>query len=138
MQAFEKIYHNSFEADKWPSSFIIKCSYVVFYNKKYMSLTFQMCDRITNYGLCLSIQSNITAVYSSVLHTTANYKQANQTYYCLPFPLLFSPFILDYEITKNNDNNNKRRDTKATSGQHTSVHSYNTTIIIFIIKYFIV
>ena len=41
-------YINSFEADKWALSFIIKCSYVVFYNKTYMSssLTFQYNSRV--------------------------------------------------------------------------------------------
>ena len=51
--------------------------YVVFFAKKYMSsfLTFQICDRITNYGyvfqyfyyelwLCVSTQSNVGNVYS--------------------------------------------------------------------------
>ena len=58
-------------------------SYVVFCDKKYMLswLTFQMCDRIANYGFSdrfanygfsVSIQSNRRSVNSSVLHSTVN------------------------------------------------------------------
>ena len=60
--------HNSFEADKWPLSFLIKCSYVVFYNKIYMSSFLHLCDMVTqiyynyDYGLSVSIHSKRTAI----------------------------------------------------------------------------
>ena len=56
-------------------------SYVVLCDKKYMSscLTFQMCDRVTNYGLCdrianygfsISIHTKRRTVNTFVLHLT--------------------------------------------------------------------
>ena len=51
-----------------------RCSYVVFYNKMYMSSSLTSCSyHLTPWsGYQLSIHSNITAVYSSVLYTSAN------------------------------------------------------------------
>ena len=39
----------------------------------YMLSSLTLCDVVTNSGFSVSIHSNITAVYSSVLYTSANY-----------------------------------------------------------------
>ena len=64
---------NSLEADMWPSTLMIKCSYVVFCDKKYM------CDPIANYGFSVSIQSNRRTVNTSVLHSTVNIEYSHLT-----------------------------------------------------------
>ena len=46
---------------------------VVFYNKMYMSSSLTLYDVVTNSGFIVSIHSNITAVYSSVLYTSATF-----------------------------------------------------------------
>ena len=67
---------NSFEADKWPMS-----SYVIFYNKKHMSLSLSLCALVTvtndtfiNPGFGLSTHSNRIAKCILVLFTLANMK----------------------------------------------------------------
>ena len=63
-QLFSKQVRNSFEADKWPTS-----SYVVFYNKMYMSSFLTLCALVTKYHFCLSTHSNRIAECIHVLYT---------------------------------------------------------------------